>query len=313
MEAGTWRSIDLPSALRAQATRAVLSDVHLPWSLALDDRTAHDCRLSWHPLAGCSVIECRSDRLAGWRESREVQRTEGDYLGLLLVLAGRERVRQDDVALDMRPGNLLLWDGARPIRFEIVDPLHKVTLLIPRARLSRAVTRAEPRGAVLFDSSSGLGALAAGHLGALARVGRDMPATHAALAADVLVDLIARLLEPGDADTVQDGLLGRILAHVQANFEDPELTPSRMAATFGITPRYLHMLFSSAGETPAARIRRLRLEAIRRDLADPRLSRLSITEIVLRRGFNDGAHASRAFRAAYAMSPSAYRETRRHS
>ena len=294
MNAGTWRSADLPPRLRAQATRAVLSDVHLPWALSLDDRAAHDCSLDWHPLAGCSVIECRSDRLSGWRDSRELRQTEGEHLGLLLVLAGRERVRQDDVALDLRPGDLLLWDGARPIRFEIVDPLHKVTLLVPRERLERAVTGPEPRGAVLLDGRAGLGALAAGHLQALARIGGNMPAGHAALAADVVIDLRAR-----------------IVGYVHTHYADPQLTPSRIAATFGITPRYLHMLFAATGTTLSAHIRTLRLEAIRRDLSDTRLASRSITEIVLRRGFNDGAHATRAFSAAYGSPPSAYRAAHR--
>ena len=311
MNAGTWRSADLPPRLRAQATRAVLSDVHLPWALSLDDRAAHDCSLDWHPLAGCSVIECRSERLSGWRDSRELRQTEGDHLGLLLVLAGRERVRQDDVALDLRPGDLLLWDGARPIRFEIVDPLHKVTLLIPRGRLERAVTGPEPRGAVLLDARAGLGALAAGHLQALARIGGNMPAGHAALAADVVIDLVARLLDPAEAAEAPDGLLARILGYVHTHFEDPQLTPSRIAATFGITPRYLHMLFAATGTTLSAHIRTLRLEAIRRDLSDTRLASRSITEIVLRRGFNDGAHATRAFSAAYGSPPSAYRAAQR--
>lgn len=311
MNAGTWRSIDLPPSLRAEATRAMLSEVHLPWSLTLGDRAGCDCRLDWSPLAGCSVIECCTDRLSGFRSGRELRRTDGDYFGLLLVLAGRERVRQDDVAVDLRRGDMLLWDGARPIRFEIVDPLHKVTLLVPRERLHRSLAGHEPRGAVTLDAGTGLGALAAGHLASLARVARDMPAGHAPLAADILVDLLGRLLEPGTRRDPPGDLLARILAHVDRRLDDPDLTPSRIAAAFDITPRYLHMLFSPTGETLSAHIRARRLEAIRRDLADPRLSGRSITEIALRWGFNDAAHASRAFSVAYGMPPGRYRAIRR--
>ena len=57
MDSGTWRSLDLPQALRAQAARAMLSEVHLPWSLNLRDRERYDCRLDWHGLVGCSVVE----------------------------------------------------------------------------------------------------------------------------------------------------------------------------------------------------------------------------------------------------------------
>ena len=67
------------------------------------------------------------------------------------------------------------------------------------------------------------------------------------------------------------------------------------------------MLFSATGATLSAHIRARRLAAMRRDLADPRLSDRSITEIALNWGFSDSAHASRAFSAAFGQSPSLFR------
>jgi AraC-like DNA-binding protein len=311
MDAGSWSSADLPLGLRAEATRTMISKLHLPWSLTLRDGERHNCRLNWHPLAGCSVIECRSDRLAGRRDGRELRQTVGDYLGLLLVLAGRERVRQDDVAVELGAGDLLLWDGARPIGFEIIDALHKVTLLIPRERLQRAMTPdTEVRGAVQLDARSGLGVLAAGHLASLARVARDIPTGHVPLAADIMVDLLGRLLDRSAVLDAPGDLIARVFAHIETHLDDPDLTPSHIAAAFDITPRYLHMLFSSTGATLSAYIRRRRLEAMRRDLADSRLATRSIAEIALHWGFSDSAHASRAFSTAYGIAPSRYRATR---
>jgi len=310
MTAGTWRSTDVPQALRAEATRAMLSDVHLPWSLDLPDRIPHDCRLDWHGLGGCTIVECRSAPLSGFREAPDIRRTEGDHFGLLLVLSGRERVRQADVVATLGPGDMLLWDSSRPIRFEIVDTLHKVTLIVPRERLARAAS-AEPRGARQLESRGGLGALAAGHLASLSKVVADIPVGHAPLAADILVDLLSRMLDPVAPSPAGGDLFRRLLRHIEDNLNDPELTPSRIAARFGISPRYLHMLWSGSGGTVATHIRSRRLDAMRRDLADPRLSHRSITDIALAWGFSDAAHASRAFSAAFGRSPSAYRSSRR--
>lgn len=311
MISGSWRSGDLPRALRAEAARSMLSEVHLPWSLDLRDRDIYDCRLDWHGLGGCSVVECRSAPLSGYRDAADIRRTDGDHFGLLLVLSGAERVRQDDVVANLGAGDMLLWDGSRPIRFEVMSPLHKVTLLVPRERLGRGVVAYEPRGAVRLESRSGLGALAAGHLASLARVARDIPAGHAPLAADILVDLLGRLIDPVAPNSAAGDLLSRILAHVEDRLADPALTPSRIAARFGISPRYLHMLFSATGGTLSAHIRTRRLAAMRRDLADPRQAERSITEIALHWGFSDGAHASRAFSAAFGQSPSQFRAGRR--
>ncbi|RST83820.1 helix-turn-helix domain-containing protein [Aquibium carbonis] len=310
MQAGNhWTSGVLPPSLRAEGTRAMLSSVHLPWSLDLPDRAGHDCSLTWHDLGGCSLIECRSAPLSGHRDQADIRRTQGDHVGMLLVLSGEESVRQDELSTRLGPGDMLLWDGARPIRFEVTQPLHKVTLLIPRERFGRAATAA--RGALRLESRNGLGALAAGHLAALTTIVGDIPAGHAPLAADILVDLLGRLVEPRPEPATGGDLLARILGHIEANLEDPDLTPSRLAARFGISVRYLHMLFSTTGGTVSAHVRARRLAAMRRDLADPRLADSTITQIAFAWGFGDAAHASRAFSAAYGLSPSRWRAARR--
>lgn len=311
MQAGNhWTSGVLPASLRGQATRAMLSSVHLPWSLDLPDQAAHDCSLSWHDLGGCALIECRSAPLSGHRDADDIRRTEGDHVGMLLVLSGEEYVRQGETATRLTPGDMLLWDGGQPVRFEVARPLHKVTLLIPRERLGRA---AGQRGAVRLESRSGLGALAAGHLAALTKIAADIPPGHAPLAADIVVDLLGRLVEPGPAPAHAGDLLPRLLSHVEAHLDDHGLTPSRTAERFGVSVRYLHMLFSATGTTFSAHVRARRLAAMRRDLADPRLAARSVTEIAFAWGFADAAHASRAFSAAYGLSPSRWRALRRQS
>jgi AraC-like DNA-binding protein len=309
MNAGTWRSADQPHAQRTEAARAMLSAVHLPWSLRLSDRARYDCDLTWHDLGVCSLVECRSAPLAGYRDARDVRRTEGDHVGLLLVLSGKERVRQGGAAILLGPGDMMLWDGSQPIEFEVTTPLHKVTMLVPRERLGRNLVSQAPRGAARLESRSGLGVLAAGHLAALAQVARDLPPGDAPLAADILIDMLGRMVNPEAPAPTSGDLLSRILTHIERNLADPALKPSRIAARFGISARYLHMLFSGTGGTLSAHIRTRRLAAMRRDLGDPRQAGRSITEIALNWGFSDSAHASRAFSAAFGQSPSQFRAT----
>lgn len=289
----------------------MLSAVHLPWSLRLSDRARYDCDLTWHDLGGCSLVECRSAPLAGYRDARDVRRTEGDHVGLLLVLSGKERVRQGGAATLLGPGDMMLWDGSQPIEFEVTTPLHKVTMLVPRERLGRNLVSQAPRGAVRLESRSGLGALAAGHLAALAQVARDLPPGDAPLAADILIDMLGRVVNPDAPAATSGDLLSRIKVHVESSLADPALTPSRIALRFGISPRYLHMLFSPTGTTLSAYIRARRLAAMAHDLADRRLYNRSITEIALNWGFSDSAHASRAFSAAFGQSPSQFRAAHR--
>ena len=72
--------------------------------------------------------------------------------------------------------------------------------------------------------------------------------------------------------------------------------------------RSLHRLFEGTGTSVAALIRTGRLERCFRELADPRLRHLTVRQVAACCGFRDPAHFSRAFRAAYGLSPAEHRD-----
>ncbi|MFF3455345.1 helix-turn-helix domain-containing protein [Streptomyces sp. NPDC002730] len=65
--------------------------------------------------------------------------------------------------------------------------------------------------------------------------------------------------------------------------------------------------------TVAARLRRQRMEAARRDLADPALCGTPIHAIAARWGFPRAADFSRAHRTAYGTTPKGYRHLALHN
>ena len=99
----------------------------------------------------------------------------------------------------------------------------------------------------------------------------------------------------------------QIERHIAARLDDPDLGPASIAAAHFVSARQLHRLYAETGESVTRRIRRARLEHARRDLGDRRLADASITHVARRYGFTDLASFSRAFRAAYGISPSEYR------
>jgi AraC-like DNA-binding protein len=130
----------------------------------------------------------------------------------------------------------------------------------------------------------------------------------------VVVDLLSALLAHAlDADallspeTHRQTLVLRIRAFVQQHLHDPHLSPPAIAAAHNISTSYLHRLFQQEDETVAALIRNQRLDHARRDLADPALRTTPIHTIAARWGFPRAADFTRAFRAAYGMPPSDYR------
>jgi AraC-like DNA-binding protein len=106
----------------------------------------------------------------------------------------------------------------------------------------------------------------------------------------------------------QSALFRRILEFMEANYMDCELTPEKIANANGISMRYLHSLFQQAGLTVSKWMWERRLKATREDLLDPNMSHMRVSEIAFRRGFNDPAHFSRAFKNRFDVSPSRLRQ-----
>jgi AraC-like DNA-binding protein len=95
---------------------------------------------------------------------------------------------------------------------------------------------------------------------------------------------------------------------IQRHLHDPELTPAAVAAAHHISVSYLHRLFRDQDTTVSGWIRQQRLDHVRRDLDDPAQSAVPLHEVAARRGFAHPAVFSRAFRAAYGIPPSDYRQ-----
>ncbi|NTJ09898.1 helix-turn-helix transcriptional regulator [Rhizobium lusitanum] len=85
------------------------------------------------------------------------------------------------------------------------------------------------------------------------------------------------------------------------------MSPSRAAAQFGISTRYLHMVLAERNQTFSQSVMKRRLEQSASNLLDERFVNISIAAYGA--GFNDLSHFSRAFRNHYGMSPREYRNS----
>ena len=99
----------------------------------------------------------------------------------------------------------------------------------------------------------------------------------------------------------------RIVNFIEAHLRDPDLTPTRIAASCRITPRYLHHLFSEQDETVARYILRRRLEACSDALVSSAQRGRTVTAIALDHGFNSPTHFGRVFRARFDRTPREFR------
>ncbi|MEO3435483.1 AraC family transcriptional regulator [Inquilinus sp. CAU 1745] len=111
---------------------------------------------------------------------------------------------------------------------------------------------------------------------------------------------------PPDSDKV---LLATIKSYLITHLAEDIAAPS-VASRFGIADRKLQRLFKGEGTTLTLWLRRQRLERCAQDLSDPRQDGRSVTAIAGSRGFDDPTYFSRCFRAAFGVTPGAYRQDR---
>lgn len=303
-----WSSTDYRISEQFEAWESALSDSHLPWSLDRTERIAFDGRLGLKDFGSFRVVNCECEPCAGRRSERTTRAADG-YVGALLVLEGRERVRQDGHEMLLSDRSMILWDSARPIDFAIDSPMRKVTLFIPSERLGRVPSFRGRQGEVI-DCRRGVPAVLASHMAALASQLGDIDGTAGVAAVDLTVELIAATLEAVAATeltTGQSQLVADIRAHIVDHLDDPELTPEAIARSFAISKRYLYLLFARSGSAVCQHITDQRLERARRLLSRPSAAQTSITQVAASVGLTDPAHFSRLFRERFGVAPREYR------
>ncbi|MGI5291983.1 helix-turn-helix domain-containing protein [Nonomuraea polychroma] len=91
-----------------------------------------------------------------------------------------------------------------------------------------------------------------------------------------------------------------MLRRVREEFGDPDFTVAALASEFHLSVRSLQVLFAEAGISPAAEIRRVRLEFA----ADLLAGGSTVRHAALASGFTDPGTFARAFRRQYGESPS---------
>ena len=268
------------------------------------------------PFAKLQLFDIHIDPIAIHRRSVDIARDANDDYLLATQVEGTVLIRQGDAEFTHHPGALSLMSAGEPYTVVHTQQSRRLILHIPNSIykeriLAHQTDRAfRPR---LFPPG-GLVTIVHTMLKSLASEADKLIVTEQYTLAESLMELTAAILRAEtDHDyeqqhAQQSALFRRTLEYMETNFADCELSPERIAKANGISMRYLHSLFHQAGISVSKWLWERRLKATREDLIDPNLSHLRVSEIAFRRGFNDPAHFSRAFKNRFDISPSGLRK-----
>ncbi|WP_055524972.1 helix-turn-helix domain-containing protein [Streptomyces graminilatus] len=301
-----------------------------PTEITSDHADDFRARFRLLDLGAAQVSVLSYPSLRSRRTPALVRRSDPELYHLALTLSGRQSISRCRSDASVGVGDLLLYDSSHPTDASAFPDggdsgnggggggaVEGIVVNVPRTAVPLPAAKVDGLLGVPLPGDSGMGGLLAQFLVRLASEADACRPQDVIRLGGVTVDLITAFLAH-HADTEgsvppeshRQALLTGIHSFIEHNLGDPQLTPGAVAAFHHISVRYLHRLFQGQGVTVGAWIRHRRLEGCRRDLADPRLADRPIGFLAARWGFVHASEFTRAFRRAYGIPPSTYRQDR---
>lgn len=247
------------------------------------------------------------------RTSQHIRAGREESVLVQFQLNGVCTVVQDGRDTIIAAGDCVCYDSVRPYSLHFRDDFEVLVLQIPRQRLVGHLGQTERMTARAVRGNTILGTLTVPFLRQIGDAVSQLDPAMARRLTGIAVDLVMTAL--GDLAAADEcrpswagsALLCRAKVVIEKSLHDPELNTEKVAGALGISLRYLQSLFREEGHTISDWIWKRRLDSARRDLADPLLANKYVSQIAMDSGFNDFAHFSRRFRAAFGQSPREYR------
>nr|WP_229887282.1 helix-turn-helix domain-containing protein [Streptomyces olivaceoviridis] len=282
----------------------------VPVTVAPRDGRRFDGRIASDCLGYLRVSRMEADAGRVSRTPALIERSPEALVAVGLLVSGSATFIQDGRRAEMAGGDLVFYDTARPFSFTYPERFATHVFQLPRHVLGVADGDIRRVTGTAIDTAHGLGAVLRPFLATLADAAPSYPAAVGHRLAGHVVDLFATLITDQalrDPDDGRDHLVLSVRAHIDRKLGDPSLSPESIARAHHISVRYLHRLFEGEGITVSRLIQQRRLEACGRELARRGRVTPTVSAVARRWGFVNPAHFSRAFRAAYGLSPREWR------
>jgi AraC-like DNA-binding protein len=309
------RAADVPAASRAEYFREAVRAAFGPLDMRVGDGQDLPDQVRAAELGAIRIGELSASKPGGAdRTRRHTRLMEADICKVDVVAEGEAVIEQLGRQARLRPGDYALVDFSHPAHWTNTWSTRIVSIGFPRKLLPLGADHVAKLTAVGFTAEEGPGALFSSTARQLARHFDNLdPASRLRVGAatlDLITVALAGRLDRGDVlapDVRQRALILRMRAFIEHQLANPDLSPATIATAHHVSLRYLYKLFEEEQASVAGLIKERRLERCRRDLLDPSLGDLPVSAIAARWGLTNPPHFSRAFRAAYGISPVEYR------
>lgn len=307
----TWSTDNHVRQDRYDAWNCILNQAYGRWSSYKPHQKDFFGTVTYFDDEIFKVIECKCDPCGAKRSQTEIRSDGLETLTVQIVLNGREMVTINNESIFLNRNDILIWDSVSPMSFEVLERLHKISIVMPLQRFQAWLPKSWYSIRHSLHGHSGGGLLLKDHVKSLCHSVFDGGCKDNYALIDATMALLVNALgmrNDNDQNFMWMEQLHRIKSYIAANIRNPDLSPSFIAEANGISTRYLHWLFHQAGETVMQYIVSLRLDFCARDLSNLNMAQRKISDIAYFWGFQDTAHFNKRFKLQFNMSPGAFRQ-----
>lgn len=246
-----------------------------------------------------------SDGIGYARTDAEARRDDDESGRLLLPVAGTFRARQDDTALEVRPGQAVVVTKARPFALEHDRGVRALILNVPGDAVPQAT-----RGPLAFPVRQGLGSVIASMVATVSAQRDTVDGPEFRAVSDTIAELLAQCLRPREPEPDTLAVVdAAVRDHVRRHAANPALDPTKIARDLGWSVRQIQLALQRTGTTPSRLLRDTRLDMARRLLADAPAPK-TIAEIAHACGFRSLSVFGAAFKLRFGATPQESRQSR---
>ncbi|WP_170760787.1 helix-turn-helix domain-containing protein [Ruegeria lacuscaerulensis] len=242
----------------------------------------------------------------------ELSKAQRKRLVLTIPTSGRCEFNQFGRYVELGPGDAVFHVTRSPMVYTQREPTTAWLISIPLKTALMHVDDPEEICAVLIsEATPGFRTLRA----LLSAMPDDVPNLSDA-ARDIFVhtsiEMICAIITQmrGDASSRRSQIarqrLRQIKGYIDRHLGDIDLTPTRVADDHSISPRYLHYLFSTEGQTVSKYVLNRRLEESALFITRNKNKKLDAGDVGYRFGFANSVQFRRAFSRKYGTTPSKY-------
>ena len=254
------------------------------------------------------LAEMESDPCIGDRGTKE-STCKDDFICITSQTLGSLQRRQRKSAIDVKSGDLYIWDGQDPIEIDVNEKIKVKTIWIKRSLFNMRSPDIDGEILSIIPNENPIKNMLYGSILDFHEMSANLNENQIYRVTNSIIETTLSCIEffKLTPNRTYDFIYQKTLDHIRSNIYDMYLSIDSLSQDTNISARSIQRAFTSKKTTFSAYLRRERLNEAARILTGPNADHLSMTDLAHKLAFYDLAHFSRSFKYVFGCSPSDFR------